>query len=264
VLAGGPGRTRRWLLKAGAAGAVGVFGARTGWLVETASATPGLSEQEIFPGELVLFAGDYVPHGWLGCVGEELAVEHHGELAHALGDTFGGDGRERFRLPDLRGRALVGAGEVSGEPPRKVGEHGRGLVARSVRANIRRSTLALTYLISPEFGAERPLVGEVRAFAFQVVTPRHWLPCDGRELAIHEHPLLHSVIGARFGRTSPDTFSLPDLHSTTPLSHGENPKLPPAPFATRRHNLALDGAGRRPRLHVNYCIAVDGRYPTRQ
>jgi microcystin-dependent protein len=255
------GHTRRWLLQAGAAGAVGVLGASSGWLVPAASAAE-IHAEEVFPGELRLFAGDYVPSGWLGCVGQELAASDHDELAKALGGAFGGNEHDRFRLPDLRGRGLVGAGAVSGEPPRRVGEHGRGLVERS--ADNHPSSLALTYLISPEFKYTEPFIGEVRAFSFgQDQSPGHWLACDGRELAINAHTALYSVFGSRFGKTSSTMFALPDLRSATPVSHGDSADLPPAPFASRHLNLAPGGAGRHPRLHVNYCIAALGRYPSR-
>jgi microcystin-dependent protein len=236
------------------------MGSRTGWLAQAASAETTVYPGEVFPGELLLFAGDYVPNGWLRCVGSDLAVEDHRALAEALGYVFGGDGRERFRLPDLRGRGLVGAGQVSGEPSRKVGEYGRALAVRG--RDDEPSSLSLTYLISPEFDYREPLIGEVRAFGFPLV-PGGWEMCDGRELSISRNTALFSIIGFRFGRDSTTMFALPDLRSTTPLGHGDNPDLPPTPIGQRELNLAPGGAGRRPRLHVNYCIAVQGRYPSR-
>ncbi|MFL5863105.1 MAG: tail fiber protein [Solirubrobacteraceae bacterium] len=216
--------------------------------------------EDVFPGELRLFAGAYVPAGWLGCVGGEVAVNEHRSLAEALGEVFGG-GRERFRLPDLRGRGLAGAGDVSGAPSRKVGEYGPALVVRG--PDDEPSSLGLTYVISPEREYAEPLIGEVRAFAFPFA-PKGWEVCDGRELAIGRHSALYSVIGPRFGRESRMTFVLPDLRSATPVGHGDNPALPPTPIGLRRLNLAPGGAGRRPRLHVNYCIAAEGHYPARR
>lgn len=253
------GHTRRWLLKAGGAAAVGVMGVRGGWRAQPASATSNVPDGEIFPGELLLFAGDHVPEGWLRCVGQELATDEHEQLAKAVGSTFGGDGSKHFRLPDLRGRGLLGVGRVAEERPRKVGEYGRAIVARN--AGDRPSSLGMTYLIAAEFNAGVPLVGEVRAFSFRYA-PEGWKVCDGRKLVIVDHPELYSIIGSRFGG-SDKTFMLPDLRGTTPVGHGDSPDLPPTPFGLRRLDLAVGAGGRPPRLHVNYCIAVAGRYPSR-
>jgi microcystin-dependent protein len=254
------GLTRRWLLKAGGAAAVSVVGVRGGWRAQPASAALKLPDDEIFPGELRLFAGDYVPAGWLLCVGQELAADQHEELAKAVGSTFGGDGSKRFGLPDLRGRGLLGAGHVAAEKPRKVSEYGHAIVAQ--HAGDRPSSLGMTYLIAPEFNFDEPLVGEVRAFSFRYA-PEGWRVCDGRKLTIKDHVVLYSIIGNRFGG-SHETFTLPDLRGATPVEHGHGPHLAPVPFGMRRLDLAVGTGGRQPRLHVNYCIAVAGRYPSRQ
>jgi Phage Tail Collar Domain len=80
----GSGHTRRWLLKAGGVAAVSVMGVRGGWRAQPASAASNVPDGEIFPGELRLFAGDYVPDGWLRCVGQELATDAHEQLAEAV------------------------------------------------------------------------------------------------------------------------------------------------------------------------------------
>jgi microcystin-dependent protein len=254
-------RTRRWLFQAGAGAALGLVGGRAAWLEQSASAATAArgAGEEIHVGEIRLFAGDYVPKGWLGCDGQELAIQDHGELARAIGDTFGGNGQTHFRVPDLRGRALVGEGQSPGEAARKVGESGRALAVRD--PDVLPLTLALNYLINPESRSGSALFAEVRPFAFGFV-PRDWEICDGRVLRISQHNILFAVIGPRFGGDARDTFALPDLRSYTPLNHGDGPGLTPAPMASHRQNLAPGGPSRRPRLHVNYCIATQGEFPS--
>jgi microcystin-dependent protein len=240
------------------------MGVRGGWGAQPASAASNVPDGEVFPGELVLFAGDFVPDGWLRCVGQDLPADEHEQLAKAVGSTFGGDGSKRFGLPDLRGRGLLGAGRVAEEKPRKVGEYGHAIVGRNEGG--RPSSLGLTYLIAPDSYFDLPLVGEVRAFGFRYA-PGGWKVCDGRELMIKDHVELYSIIGSRFGgdkASAPKTFALPDLRGTTPVGHGDSPDLPPAPFGVRRLDLAVNTGGRPPRLHVNYCIAVAGRFPSRR
>lgn len=62
-------------------------------------------------GVVVCFAGSYVPRGWASCDGQLLAINQNQALFSLLGTTYGGDGRTTFRLPDMRGRTAVSAGQ---------------------------------------------------------------------------------------------------------------------------------------------------------
>ena len=62
-------------------------------------------------GEIRMFAGDYEPAGWLFCDGRTLRINDHLGLFTVLGTRFGGDGRQYFRLPDLRGRTPIHRGD---------------------------------------------------------------------------------------------------------------------------------------------------------
>ncbi len=53
-------------------------------------------------GIIKLFAGPYVPHGWLLCDGRLLQIVQNQALYAIMGNRFGGDGRTNFALPDLR------------------------------------------------------------------------------------------------------------------------------------------------------------------
>ena len=55
-------------------------------------------------GEVRMFAGIYEPNGWFFCDGRELPISEHQELFYLIGTTFGGDGVNTFRIPDMRGR----------------------------------------------------------------------------------------------------------------------------------------------------------------
>jgi microcystin-dependent protein len=254
--------TRRAVLQAGAGLVLGAVGLRAEAADQVASAaTRAKITDTVHAGELRLFAGDYVPSGWLGCTGEELTRKDYPELAHAVGDAFGAAKPEHFRVPDLRGRAVVGQGTPPDAPAFHVGEYRRALAVHD--PDNLPSTLGLTYLIAPRSAPQEALIGEVRAFAFGFA-PRDWQVCDGREIQISLHLHLFAVIGTRFGGDGRDILALPDLRSRTPLGHGDGPGVPPVPMGSRRENLAPNGEGRRPRLHVNYCIAYRGAFPTRK
>ncbi|MDB5040038.1 MAG: phage tail protein [Candidatus Eremiobacteraeota bacterium] len=56
-----------------------------------------------------LFAANYAPEGWLFCEGQALPIVQYAALFSLLGTTYGGDGNETFKLPDLRDAIPGGA-----------------------------------------------------------------------------------------------------------------------------------------------------------
>lgn len=75
-----------------------------------------------FLGQIVLFAGNFAPRGWAFCQGQLLSIAQNQALFAILGTTYGGDGRTTFALPDLRGRVPMGTGSGPGLTPRSLGE----------------------------------------------------------------------------------------------------------------------------------------------
>jgi|GEM_PF-548200 len=57
---------------------------------------------------------DFDQKGWMICDGRLLSISEYGELYGIIGDIYGGDSKETFALPDLRGRVALGAGEGYG------------------------------------------------------------------------------------------------------------------------------------------------------
>lgn len=66
--------------------------------------------QERYMGEVFATAATFCPRGSLPADGRILQVSSNQALFALLGDTYGGDGRTTFALPDLRGRSPVHAG----------------------------------------------------------------------------------------------------------------------------------------------------------
>ena len=62
-------------------------------------------------------------------------------------------------------------------------------------------------------------IGEIRAFGFHRRV-YNWLPCDGREYAIHDYQILHAVIGNLYGGTPGRSFRVPDLGERALLGLG--------------------------------------------
>ena len=67
-----------------------------------------------YVGEIRMFAGNFAPVGWMLCLGQLMPISEYTALFNAIGTTYGGDGTTTFALPDLRGRAPLHQGSLSG------------------------------------------------------------------------------------------------------------------------------------------------------
>lgn len=74
-------------------------------------------------GSIVAFGGpkDKVPQGWLACDGTlyDRTKPQFKPLFEVIGTTWGGDGANRFAVPDLRGLFLRGVSESTDVDPEK-------------------------------------------------------------------------------------------------------------------------------------------------
>ena len=75
-----------------------------------------------FIGEIRMFAGTFAPRQWAFCDGQLMPVSGSPTLFSLLGNTYGGDGRTTFGLPDLRGRVPLHYGAGPGLTPRDRGQ----------------------------------------------------------------------------------------------------------------------------------------------
>lgn len=72
-------------------------------------------------GEIQIFPIKFVPDIWLPCDGRSLSIAVYPGLYSVIGTIYGADGRDKFRLPDLRGQAVLGPGTT----PNGNGQNGR-------------------------------------------------------------------------------------------------------------------------------------------
>jgi len=75
-----------------------------------------------FLGDIEAFAFNYAPNGWALCAGQSLPIAQNTALFSLLGTNFGGDGIRTFALPDLRGRIANGSGQGGGLSPYNLGQ----------------------------------------------------------------------------------------------------------------------------------------------
>lgn len=169
---------------------------------------------ENFLGELKLVPFNFAPKGWAFCGGQLLSIAQNQALFALLGTDYGGDGVRTFGLPDLRDRAVLGAG------------HGDGL------SNYNRG---------------------------QFVGADH-VTLTISQIPAHDHTLM--VSGAAGDQTSP-VGHYPAV-STSGMGYLDGDR------ATNVNNNAVTSAGggqahtnRQPYLVLNYIIALQGIFPSR-
>lgn len=76
-------------------------------------------------GEMRPFAGSSAPTGFLLCDGSAVSRTTYAALFAVVSTTYGvGDGSTTFNVPDVRGRALIGAGQGTGLTNRALGATG--------------------------------------------------------------------------------------------------------------------------------------------
>jgi len=78
--------------------------------------------QECVLGEVKWFAINWVPQDYIAANGAILPVSQYMALYSLFGNTYGGDGRNTFALPNLTGRTMIGQGDAAGLTQRVVGQ----------------------------------------------------------------------------------------------------------------------------------------------
>jgi microcystin-dependent protein len=140
--------------------------------------------------------------------------------------------------------------------------------------------------------SDTPYLGEVDLFAGNFA-PRGWAACDGQILAIAQNQALFSLLGTTYGGDGRTTFALPDLRGRVPVGPRtglglterylgekggtETVTLTEAQMPSHNHTLpdpyvsettGNTGGGEshdnmQPYLGMNYAIALQGIYPSR-
>lgn len=78
--------------------------------------------EEAYIGTIKLFAGNYAPRGWMHCMGQILPIQQYQALYAVIGNTYGGNPGLNFKIPDLQGRVIAGAGNGPGLDPIEIAE----------------------------------------------------------------------------------------------------------------------------------------------
>ena len=186
-----------------------------------------------FIGMIAIFPYTFAPKGWAFCQGQILSIAQNTALFSLLGTNFGGNGTTTFGLPDLRGRAPIGVGLGPGLSIIDLGQvsglENMTLLANQMPTHTHTITLSnLTGVLHVRDGAgnSRTPVGNVPAVEAAGVT-------------------------AMYSNAAPNA-----LTAGSAVTVGGTGTTDPA-------GQSLPFSIRNPYLGLNYCIALQGIYPSR-
>lgn len=177
-----------------------------------------------FLGEIRVFAGNFNPRAWAFCRGQLLPISQNDALYALIGTTFGGDGITTFGLPDLQGRAIVGQGT------------GPGLSGYVVGQKSGTETVTLTTNQMPSHNHT--------LIAYNVDSTTQ---TPGPGVALSNTPNAHTGTSTLFYLNTNGGSASPAFPADTIL---------PAGGSQPHDNMA-------PSLVVNYIIALEGIFPSR-
>lgn len=198
-----------------------------------------------YMGEIRMVAFDFAPYGWALCQGQILPVQQNQALFTLLGTLYGGNGSTTFGLPNLASRSPVGTGQ------------GAGLTA-IVTGQI--SGLEQFTMTSAQLPTHtHPSVIPPMTLTASVAIPASTSATGGVE-APAPTTVLGQVVASGRGAT---------LYNTTAPNTTLAPFNASVQFPQTTVPIGLAGSGlpvplRNPYLGLNFCIALQGIFPTRQ
>lgn len=186
---------------------------------------------DAFIGEIRLLPYTYTPVGWLLCDGRQCAISSYQALYAVIMNTFGGDLKTYFNLPDLRGLVVPGAGD----DPTDTFDPAFASKGGSPTAQVTTTTLP---------SHTHTFVGATSAQTARVSTPAGNLLTG----------VAYSANGTS-GFDNAKAFSTPVVPPTTV-------QMNPATLSTF-NGLGQPHENRQPYLAMGFYINFDGLYPAR-
>jgi microcystin-dependent protein len=183
-----------------------------------------------FVGEIRLFPFNFPPKGWALCQGQILSISQNTALFSLLGTSYGGNGTSNFALPDLQGRVAVAQGQGPGLSNYVIGQSGGN------------ETIALTTTEIPSHTHTLTATGTLKARSVggNSQTPAGNAPAAESEGATATYSSATPNASMKAGGV---TFSGTAKVSTVGSGTGHENHMPV--------------------LALNYCIALQGIFPSR-
>ena len=202
-----------------------------------------------FIGTIKLFAFNYAPKGWALCNGQLLPVAQNQELFSVIGTTYGGDGRNTFALPDLRGRAPVHYGRTASSSY-SMGQIGgaENVVLSLSQMPLHNHTLAPGNLpvtgtidVNASLQVSNQLASNTTPEPGNVLSKGNEAAGTGGDVQIYSNNTPNTAIGGLSVTATPNNLSVNTAGGVTSNAGGNTPVPTMTPF-----------------LVMNYCICIEG------
>jgi microcystin-dependent protein len=179
-----------------------------------------------FIGSVCAFGFNYAPVDWMFCQGQSMPINNYQALFALIGTTYGGDGVTTFNLPNLQGAAAIGDGQGPGLSNYVWGQKGGSNTVTLTATNLPGHTHPISFTFN---GSNNTAT---------TGTPAGGFPADEKNGTPYATPpaTANTFMGA--------------------LAAANQPVLSPS---GGNQPLSIQ----RPSLAMNYCIAVNGIFPSR-
>ncbi len=194
-----------------------------------------------FLGIICAFGFNFAPYRWAACWGQIISIAQNQALFSLLGTMYGGNGQTTFALPDLRGRAAIGQGQSPGTSNYVMGQIGGTENVTLTNAHLPTHTHIASTNVTP--------TSQGAIVAGDAITPEN------------NYLALSPKIGSGPNATTLKTYATP-----TAAIGNIKPIAGNAATATTTNAVAGSNIGfsiLNPYLAVNYCIAMQGIFPSR-
>ncbi len=189
---------------------------------------------DAYIGEIRIFAGQFVPMGWLLCDGSQYYISQYPALASIIGNLYGGSGsgpQQKFAVPDLCGRAACATGQGTG--------------------------LSIPWTLAQKRGAETTSI-----FSSQIPSHTHLMACNNTANSGTQNTPLNNFMGV--GVVDRSTGSAVNMRFATSLTSTQ----PSSTNTMAAQSLSAAGSSppqaisiMQPSLAMYFIICQDGLYP---
>ncbi len=223
---------------------------------------------DAFLGTIFAWPGTYAPSVWAYCDGRSLQINTYAGLFAVISTQFGGDGMSTFKLPDLRGRMVLGANGPTPLTNRAIGAFGGLEQATATGTGATNVTLTTANIPSHTHAATLSLAGLTGDTKISVGTAL----TGGLTLASQDATLNSTVGGipgaasiylpAATTQTAPVTLG----GVTTTVGGSGSVSIDNTGSGTAfpvSVNVAVTTPTLPPYLVLNYIICLQGIYPSR-
>ena len=212
-------------------------------------------------GTIHMWAGSWVPQGWLLCNGASYPIDDYTDLFTLIGATYGGDGKTTFCVPNLCARFPIGAGVAPGLANHNLGDSGGNETTTISVANIAPHTHVATVGQGQPAQAPAPELtvqyAAVKASSKQGATTN----CQGNYFANAYNPAYSSISVNNYTNNPGTTGKIAGLSAELQMGM----TIPVEVSGTLFDNNVGNGIplNTMPRyLAINYIICVSGAIPS--